>query len=139
MTECSKTQIRLRRHNFEYMYCIYKFQILRNPEKYIILHRRQREYEAAYGDSTFFALPPKPDSCSELRRADATVGELERSDANIVDNSFSLTRMKLSLEENASEMWTKLVTGDRVFLKNTLKFTIATIKNSAKPVGGRSG
>lgn len=104
-------------------------EILRNPENYIVLHRRQKEYEAAYGDATFFSLPPKQASRSELRRADATVRV----------NSFSLTRMKLSLEEKASEMWSKLETGDRVFLKSTLKFTATAIRKIATPIGNGTG
>ena len=45
----------------------------------------------------------------------------------------------MSLEEKASEMWTKLATGYKVFLKNTLKFTVSTIRVTATPIGGANG
>ena len=56
------------------------FQILKNPKKYVIMHRRQKQYEAAYGENTFFSLPSKPSASSgNLKRADANVRELTTS------------------------------------------------------------
>ena len=40
------------------------FQILKNPKKYVTMHRRQKQYEAAYGKNTFFFLPSKPSASS---------------------------------------------------------------------------
>lgn len=100
------------------------------------MHRRQKEYETAYGDSTFFSLPPKQNSSDkQLRRGDATVRELGRSDANIVDNSFSLTRMKISIEEKSTRIWRTLISGDKAFVMDMLKGSISLIKNIATPVG----
>ena len=113
------------------------FQILKNPDKYIVLHRRQKEYEAAYGENTFFSLPPRPTSSDQrLQRGDATVGELDRSDANIKDTSFTLTKLKMSLEEKANEIWMKLVSGDKAFLMASLKTNVALIRSTATIIGG---
>ena len=114
------------------------FQMIRNPEQYIILHRRQQEYEAAYGESTFFSLPPKPgttgNDANTEDELETTEGELDRS-ANIVDNSFTMTRMKMALEEKSTQFWKKLVSGDKAFLMGTLKGSISLIRNTTKPVG----
>lgn len=112
---------------------------MKHPEKYVILHQRQKEYEAAYGESTFFSLPPKLTSGAELKRSDATVRDLNRSDANIVDTSFTLTRMKISLQETSTKLWTKLISGDEIFLKDILKASVSSIKNFATPVGDDLG
>ncbi|MEW8548201.1 MAG: hypothetical protein AB2693_32255 [Candidatus Thiodiazotropha sp.] len=112
--------------------------MLKNPEKYIILHRRQQEYEAAYGESTFFSLPPKSGSNSNDVTEDETEtaeDDLNRRNANIVDNSFSMTRMKMALEEKSTQFWKKLVSGDKAFMMSTLKGSISLIRNVAKPVG----
>lgn len=102
------------------------FQIRKDPQKYVILHRRQKEYEASYGDSTFFSLPPKSSSASEKKQTKS-------------ESPLTLTRMKLTLKEKATEMWTKLVSGDETILKDILKASVSAIKNIAKPIGVDQG
>lgn len=47
--------------------------------------------------------------------------------------------MKLTLKEKATEMWTKLVSGDETILKDILKASVSAIKNIAKPIGVDQG
>ena len=116
--------------------CLSLFQILKNPKKYVIMHRRQKQYEAAYGENTFFSLPSKPSaSGGNLKRADANVRELTRSDANVKDTSFTLTKLRMALNERSTAIYTKLISGDKGFLMDSLKTTVSIIQNIAKPIG----
>ena len=91
------------------------FQILKNPKKYVIMHR-QKQYEAAYGKNTFFSLPSKPSASSgNLKRADANVRELTRSDANVKDTSFTLTKLRMTLNERSKPFILNLFQETRAF------------------------
>ena len=92
------------------------FQILKNPKKYVIMHRRQKQFEAAYGENTFFSLPSKPSASSgNLKRADTNVRELTRSDANIKDTSFTLTKLRMTLNEQSKPFILNLFQETRAF------------------------
>ena len=92
------------------------FQILKNPKKYVIMHRRQKQYEAAYGENTFFSLPSKPSASSgNLKTADANVRELTRSDANIKDTSFTLTKLRMTLNQRSKPFILNLFQETRAF------------------------
>ena len=112
------------------------FQIRKNPGKYVKMHRRQKQYEAAYGDCTLFSIPSNRQSPgSNVESPNVTERELKRSDANVKDKAFKLTRIKMKFTERATAVWIKLKSGDKEFLMGSLKATVSIIKNAATPIG----
>ena len=74
------------------------------------MHRRQKQYEVAYGDCTFFSIPFNRQSPGgNVKSPNVTERELKRSDANVKDKAFKLTRIKMKFTERATAVWIKLL------------------------------